>query len=186
MVVGMRMCVRMHVCTKSSSVAQTISRHLLTIAAHVQSHGCCGQNGTGAGVLTVLIFPLPILIPLTLHFSQLSSGAGEVLRPKYQGTRAVSPHPNNNKSVQRHFIYFLCTIDLGHVILEMKLFLNNCQIPNSNEIRLSGEAGIVKIYISRSCSLRPYSYFLQDITYAVIFVGMTKLQKFNTIHYIHF
>jgi hypothetical protein len=52
------------------AIAQAVSRRLATAAARIRSqvtsYGICGgQNGTGAGFLRVLRFPLPILIPPT-------------------------------------------------------------------------------------------------------------------------
>jgi hypothetical protein len=180
------MCVRMNVCTKSSSVAQTIIRRLLTIEAHVQSHGCCGQNDTETGVLRILIFPSPILIPLTLHFSQLSGAVRfAILRPKCQGTRGGSPHSNNDKKNRCKDISFIFYARLTLATLFWKwnwLFLNNCRIPNSNEIRLPCEAGIVNIYIR--CVRVVNSFRKPPMQF--LFVSMTKLQKFNKIHYIHF
>jgi hypothetical protein len=49
-------------------VAQAVVHRVLTAAARIrsqiQSCGiCCGQSGTGAGFLSVLRFPLPIIIP---------------------------------------------------------------------------------------------------------------------------
>jgi hypothetical protein len=49
------------------AVAQAVSRWLPTAAALVRVRAACGvyggQNGTGAGFLRVLRFPLPIIIP---------------------------------------------------------------------------------------------------------------------------
>jgi hypothetical protein len=64
------------------AIAQAVSRWLPTTAAWVRSpirsRGICGgQSGTVAGVLQVLWFPLPILIPLTASHSS-SSRAGTI------------------------------------------------------------------------------------------------------------
>jgi hypothetical protein len=49
------------------AVAQAISRWFPTAAARVRVRAACGvcggQSGTGAGLLRVLRFPLPIIIP---------------------------------------------------------------------------------------------------------------------------
>jgi hypothetical protein len=59
---------------KGRATAQAVSRRLPTAAdrvrAQVRSCGICGgQSGTGAGLLRVLGFPLPILIPPTAPHS---------------------------------------------------------------------------------------------------------------------
>jgi hypothetical protein len=61
-------------------IAQAVSRRLPTAAARVRAHvrscGICGgQTGTGAGVLRVPRFPLPILIPPTVPHSSSRVGA---------------------------------------------------------------------------------------------------------------
>jgi hypothetical protein len=52
----------------SRAVAQAVSRWLPTAAARVRvraAYGVCGgQRGTGAGILRVLRFPLPIIPPI--------------------------------------------------------------------------------------------------------------------------
>jgi hypothetical protein len=49
------------------AITQAVSRWLPTTAAQVRVRAACGvcggQNGTGAGFLRVLRFPLPIIIP---------------------------------------------------------------------------------------------------------------------------
>jgi hypothetical protein len=61
-----------------------VSRQLPTAAvrvtAQVMSCGICdGQSGTWAGSLGALLFPLPILIPLTApHTSSSTSGVGTI------------------------------------------------------------------------------------------------------------
>jgi hypothetical protein len=50
------------------AVAQAVSRWLPTAAARIRVRAqlvgvCGGQSGTGAGILRVLRFPLPIIIP---------------------------------------------------------------------------------------------------------------------------
>jgi hypothetical protein len=46
------------------AIAQAVSRRLPIPAARVKSCGICvGQSGTGAGIIRVLRFPLPIRIP---------------------------------------------------------------------------------------------------------------------------
>jgi hypothetical protein len=67
---------------KSRAIAQAVSRWLLTAAARVRarvwSNGICGgQNGSGAGFLRVLRFPLPIFVPPDSPSSQ-SPGAGTI------------------------------------------------------------------------------------------------------------
>jgi hypothetical protein len=53
---------------KGRAVAQAVSLWLPTLAARVRvrrAYGVCGgQSGTGAGVLRVLRFPLPIIPPI--------------------------------------------------------------------------------------------------------------------------
>jgi hypothetical protein len=53
--------------SKDHAVAQAVSSWLPTAAARVRARAACGvcggQNGTGAGFLRVLRFPLPIIIP---------------------------------------------------------------------------------------------------------------------------
>jgi hypothetical protein len=62
------------------AIAQVVSRRLPTAAARVQAQvkscGICGgQSGFGTGFLRVLLFPLPILIPLTApHASSIIRG----------------------------------------------------------------------------------------------------------------
>jgi hypothetical protein len=62
------------------AIAQAVSRRLPTAAAWVRaqdrSSGICGgQSGTGAGLLRVLRFPLPILIsPTAPHSSSIIRG----------------------------------------------------------------------------------------------------------------
>jgi hypothetical protein len=56
------------ICQIGRAIVQAVSRRLPTVAARVRSQvrsrGICGgQSGTGASVLRVLWFPLPILIP---------------------------------------------------------------------------------------------------------------------------
>jgi hypothetical protein len=55
--------------TVGRAVAQAVSHWLFIAAARVRVRAafgiCGGQNGTGAGFLRVLRFPLPILIPPT-------------------------------------------------------------------------------------------------------------------------
>jgi hypothetical protein len=103
--------------------------------------------------------------------------------PKYQ----VSPHPKNNKSVQRYFTYFLCAIDLDHIILKWNQLFLDRPLPISEYRTVMKyvcpvkQVGIVKIYIPRSDSLCSCRYFFQDITYAVLFGVMAILQKFNKI-----
>jgi hypothetical protein len=52
------------------AVAQAVSRWLPTAAARVRIRAACGvcggQSGTGAGLLRVLRFPLPIIPPISL------------------------------------------------------------------------------------------------------------------------
>jgi hypothetical protein len=55
-------------------VVQAVSRRFPTgaarVRAQVMSCGICGgQSGTGAGIIRVLLFPLPILIPPTTPLS---------------------------------------------------------------------------------------------------------------------
>jgi hypothetical protein len=59
---------------RNCAIAQAVSRRLPTAATQVLSQvrlcGICGgQSGTGAGLLPVLRFPLPILIPPTTPLS---------------------------------------------------------------------------------------------------------------------
>jgi hypothetical protein len=67
-------------CTMGRAIAQAVSRCLPTSAAQVpaqiRSCGICGgQSVTGAGLLRLIRFPLPILIPPTvLHSSSLIRG----------------------------------------------------------------------------------------------------------------
>jgi hypothetical protein len=63
---------------KGRAIAQAVSRRLPTAAARVRIQVrlceiCGGQSGTGAGILRVLQFPVPI--PNSHH---LSSGAGTI------------------------------------------------------------------------------------------------------------
>jgi hypothetical protein len=66
--------------SEGRAIIQADSRRLLTAAARirdqVKSCGVCGgASGTGAGFLRILLFPLPILIPLTApHSSSLIRG----------------------------------------------------------------------------------------------------------------
>jgi hypothetical protein len=65
------------------ATVQVANRRLLTAAvwvrSQVRSRGFCGgQNGTGAGFLQVIRFPLPILIPPNAPYSRLSSEAGTI------------------------------------------------------------------------------------------------------------
>jgi hypothetical protein len=50
-------------------VAQAVRRWLPTTAARVRVRAACGvcggQSGTGAGFLRVLLFPLPIIPPIS-------------------------------------------------------------------------------------------------------------------------
>jgi hypothetical protein len=58
---------------------------------HVRSCGICGgQNGTGAGFVRVLQFPLPILIP-----PNVPSGAGTIgqLVADVPSGPSLTPHP---------------------------------------------------------------------------------------------
>lgn len=60
------------------AITQVVSRQLLAVGAWIRSQvslcGICGrQSETGADILLVLQFPLPILIPPTAHFSRPSS-----------------------------------------------------------------------------------------------------------------
>jgi hypothetical protein len=52
---------------KGRAVAEAVSRWLPTAAVRVRVRATCGvcdgQSGTGAGLLRVLRFPLPIVIP---------------------------------------------------------------------------------------------------------------------------
>jgi hypothetical protein len=64
---------------EGSAIAQAVSRRLPTVAARVRSQvkscGICGgRSGTGAGLLRVLRFPLPILIPPNASCSYIIRG----------------------------------------------------------------------------------------------------------------
>jgi hypothetical protein len=82
-------------------MAHAVSRRLPTAAARVRAQVrsreiCCGQNGSGAGILQVLRFPLPILIPaIAPHSSSIIRGLYN--RPvngrRTKWTHKVSPHP---------------------------------------------------------------------------------------------
>jgi hypothetical protein len=61
------------------AIAQTISHRLPTVAlcvrSQVMSCGICGgQSGTRAGFLQVLLFPLPVILPLTVPHSSIIWG----------------------------------------------------------------------------------------------------------------
>jgi hypothetical protein len=79
---------------KGRTIAQAVSRWLPTVVVWVQtrvwSSGICGgQSGTGAGVLLVLQFPLPIFIPPIAPQSPPSIIWGSYNRPEVaavQGT----------------------------------------------------------------------------------------------------
>jgi hypothetical protein len=51
------------------AVAQAVRRWLPTAAARVRLRAACGvcggQSDTGAGFLRVLLFPLPIILPIS-------------------------------------------------------------------------------------------------------------------------
>jgi hypothetical protein len=59
------------------AIAQAVSRRIPTAAGRVQAPvrlcGICGQSGTEAGFLRVLLFPLPIFIPPTAPQSPSSN-----------------------------------------------------------------------------------------------------------------
>jgi hypothetical protein len=77
------------------AIAQAVSRWLPTAAARVGARvwscGICGgQIGTGADVLRVLRFPLPIFIPPNSPSSQ-SPGAGTIVADMPSGLTST-PH----------------------------------------------------------------------------------------------
>jgi hypothetical protein len=87
---------------RGRAIAQTVSRRLPTAAARVRAQvkscgTCCEQNGTGAGFLRVLQFPLPILIPPTAPHSSSSSSSiiwGWYKRPiSGRRTKWTQSHP---------------------------------------------------------------------------------------------
>jgi hypothetical protein len=88
------------------AIAQTVSRWLPTAAARVRSQvsscGICGeQSGTGAGLLRVLLFPLPILIPPTAPYSA-SIIRGWYNRPNSgQRTKWTQSHPTQGNQKKK-------------------------------------------------------------------------------------
>jgi hypothetical protein len=60
-------CIRYKANGVGRAVAQAVSRWLPTAAVWVRARAACGicggQSGTGAGLLRVLLFPLPIIPP---------------------------------------------------------------------------------------------------------------------------
>jgi hypothetical protein len=86
---------------KGCAIAQAVSRWLPTVPAWVRARvwscGICGgQSGTGAGILRVLRFPLPILIPPIASQSSSSITWGLYTRPEVAAVPSgLSPTPPN-------------------------------------------------------------------------------------------
>jgi hypothetical protein len=95
------------------ALAQAVTRRLPTavvrVRAHVRLCGICGgQNGTGAGFLRVLRFPLPIFIPPTAPHSS-SIIRGRYSRPvSGRCTKWTQSHPTpRHLVIKRLMIYFI-------------------------------------------------------------------------------
>jgi hypothetical protein len=86
------------------AIAQAVSPRLPTAAARVRaqirSYGiCCGQSGIGVGLLRVLRFPLPILIPPTVPHSSSSIIRDWYNRPNSgRRTKWTQSHPTPRNS----------------------------------------------------------------------------------------
>jgi hypothetical protein len=84
------------------AIAQAVNRRLPTAVVRVRSQvkSCRifnGQNGTGAGFLRVLRFPLPILIPTDDPYSSIIQGWYNRSNTSRCTMDSVSAHPTKLK-----------------------------------------------------------------------------------------
>jgi hypothetical protein len=118
--------------THGCAIAQAFSRPLPNAKARVRYHitscGICGgQSGTGAGLLRVLRFPLPILIPPNAVYSSIIRGCYN--RP-FRGRRTKwtqsHPTPRNLKENSVRHAPRPTTMQLQPLLLLLDIFRLIC------------------------------------------------------------
>jgi hypothetical protein len=157
------------------AIAQAVMRRLPTagalFCAQVRSCGVCGrQSGAGAGILRVLRFPLPILIPPTAPHSSSSLIRGWDIRPDSgQPTKWIQSHPTNyilHKKELEQKLKQICISEI-YTLLHMTLKLKFALVCLKTGPRAKKFYIIFKYW---------YHYTLQ-----ILFVTISEILLFNGI-----